>query len=79
MRGRVMALWGVAWMGSTPIGGPVVGWAGQELGARWSLLIGGIPAVVAGLIAYPVLARVDRRRRERHEAAEPAARPPMPA
>jgi MFS family permease len=71
MRGRVMALWGVAWMGSTPVGGPVVGWAGQELGARWSLLIGGIPTVVAGLLAYPVLTRVDRRRRERQTASAP--------
>jgi MFS family permease len=69
MRGRVMALWGVAWMGSTPIGGPVVGWVGQELGARWSLLIGGIPTVVAGLLAYPVLARVDRRRERGAQAA----------
>ena len=36
MRGRVMALWGLAWLGSTPIGGPLVGWIAQEAGARWS-------------------------------------------
>jgi MFS family permease len=65
MRGRVMALWAVAWMGSTPIGGPIVGLAGQELGARWALIIGGIPTLAVGLATLPVLAQVDRRRAER--------------
>jgi MFS family permease len=62
MRGRVMALWGLAWLGSTPIGGSLVGWVGQEYGARWSLLIGGLPTLATGLIAYPILARLDRAR-----------------
>jgi MFS family permease len=62
MRGRVMALWAVAWLGSTPVGGPIVGWVGQEFGARWSLVIGGVPTLLAGIAAYPVLARVERRR-----------------
>ena len=62
MRGRVMALWGVAWLGSTPIGGPIVGWVGQEAGARWSLVVGGLPTLVIGLVALPVLMRIDRRR-----------------
>jgi MFS family permease len=65
MRGRVMALWAVAWQGSTPIGGPLVGLAGQELGARWALIIGGIPTLAVGLATLPVLAQVDRRRAER--------------
>jgi hypothetical protein len=72
MRGRVMALWAVAWLGSTPIGGPIVGWAGEEFGARWSLIIGGVPTLVAGIVTYPILARVDRRRSER-EALEAEA------
>jgi MFS family permease len=62
MRGRVMALWGVAWLGSTPIGGPIVGWVGQEAGARWSLVVGGLPTLVIGLVALPVLIKIDRRR-----------------
>ena len=62
MRGRVMALWGLAWLGSTPIGGPIVGWVGQEAGARWSLVVGGLPTLVIGLVALPVLMRIDRRR-----------------
>jgi MFS family permease len=61
MRGRVMALWALGWLGSTPIGGPLVGWIGQELGARWSLVAGGVPTIVCGLVALPVLIRIDRR------------------
>jgi MFS family permease len=61
MRGRVMALWGLAWLGSTPIGGPIVGWVGQEVGARWSLVIGGGAALACGILALPALTRIDRR------------------
>jgi len=61
MRGRVMALWSVAWLGSTPVGGPIVGWVGQTFGARWSLIIGGVPTVLVGLAAYRSLAAIDRR------------------
>ena len=70
MRGRVMALWALAWQGSTPIGGPIVGWIGQEFGARWSLIVGGGPTLLCGLLALPVMAGIDRRR-----ATAPAAGP----
>jgi MFS family permease len=63
MRGRVMALWALAWQGSTPIGGPLVGWIAQEVGARWSLAAGGIPTLICGLLALPVLTRIDRNSR----------------
>lgn len=61
MRGRVMALWSVAWVGSTPIGGPIVGFVGQHLSARWSWYVGGVPLALAGLIALPYLIRLDER------------------
>jgi MFS family permease len=61
MRGRVMALWFLAWQGSTPIGGPLVGWIAQEAGARWSLVAGGVPTILCGLLALPVLAGIDRK------------------
>ncbi|HMG64350.1 MAG TPA: MFS transporter [Streptosporangiaceae bacterium] len=61
MRGRVMALWAVAWLGSTPIGGPIIGWVGQHAGARWGLVIGGAAALLCGLAALPALSRIDRR------------------
>ncbi len=37
MRGRVMSLWFVAFQGSTPIGGPIVGWVMAQAGARAGL------------------------------------------
>lgn len=49
MRGRVMSLWSMAMLGSTPIGGPIVGAIGEYAGARWGLAIGGLAALVAGL------------------------------
>jgi len=61
MRGRVMALWALAWLGSTPVGGPIVGWVGQDVGARWALVIGSLSALLCGILALPALARIDRR------------------
>ena len=61
MRGRVMALWFLAWQGSTPIGGPLVGWIGQEFDARWALVVGGVPTLICGLLALPALTRIDRK------------------
>jgi MFS family permease len=56
MRGRVMALWAVAFLGTTPIGGPAIGWISQHLGPRWGLATGGLAALVAtALAAYPRL------------------------
>lgn len=48
MRGRVMSLWTVAFLGSTPIGGPIIGWLGEHIGPRWGLGVGGVAAIVAG-------------------------------
>jgi len=74
MRGRVMALWALAWLGSTPIGGPIVGWAGQTVGARWALVIGGLPTLICGILALPALTRIDRRAQA---AGPPAAAGPL--
>ena len=46
-RGRVMALWTVAFFGTTPLGGPVVGSVAEHLGARYGLLLGGLAALTA--------------------------------
>ena len=77
-----MALWGLAWLGSTPVGGSLVGWVGQEFGARWPLIIGGLPTIVVGIATYPVLARVDARRARARQAQEagvgPATSEPEP-
>lgn len=48
MRGRVLALQAMLLLGSTPIGGPVVGWVAEHAGARWAILLGAVAAVAAG-------------------------------
>lgn len=52
MRGRVMSLWSVAFMGSSPIGAPIVGAMGNAFGARASLGIGGAAALVAAAYGW---------------------------
>ena len=42
LRGRVMALYMTIVMGGTPIGSPIIGWVGEHLGARWTLVLGGL-------------------------------------
>ncbi len=50
MRGRVMALWLVAFMGTTPLGGPVAGWVSSTFGARWGLVLGALACFAAAAI-----------------------------
>ena len=57
LRGRVMALFSMALLGSTPIGGPIVGWIGEHSSARVSLLIGGLAAVAAGMYGWVAIRR----------------------
>jgi len=45
MRGRVMALWSIVFLGSTPIGGPVTGLIVRGFGVRWAVAIGGFAAL----------------------------------
>jgi MFS family permease len=55
MRGRVMALWFVAFQGSTPIGGPLVGWIIAAAGARVGLGVGGITCLVVAALGVAAL------------------------
>jgi len=57
LRGRVMAIFSMALIGSTPIGGPLMGWIGETVSARVSLLIGGFAAIVAALYGWWNLTR----------------------
>jgi MFS family permease len=57
MRGRVMALWTVAFLGSTPIGGPIAGWVSQELGGRAGLALGAVACFVAAGLGLLVVRR----------------------
>lgn len=58
-RGRVMALFSVAMMGSTPIGGPIVGWIGEHVSPRAALLAGTAGALMAAAIGW---SQFERRR-----------------
>lgn len=59
MQGRVMALWSVAFLGTTPIGGPIMGAVGEHLGARIALVAGGIAALAAAGLGYAALDRMN--------------------
>jgi MFS family permease len=73
MRGRVMALYFMCFMGGTPVGAPVIGWIAENYGAPWGLILGGAVCVVAGLVAALVLAR------GRDRAEDVATAPGRPA
>jgi MFS family permease len=54
MRGRVLALQAIVFLGSTPIGGPILGFVSQEFGPRAGIALGGVACLVAaafGIIA----------------------------
>jgi MFS family permease len=72
MRGRVMALFTVAFLGSTPIGGPIIGWVSELLGARAGLWVGGVATLA---VTGSAIAGVRRRR----EAPAPALPSPTHA
>jgi MFS family permease len=65
VRGRVMALYMMIFMGGTPIGAPIIGWIGEEYGARWTLIGGGTLTVLGVAVSAAVHLRLDRARRER--------------
>lgn len=55
MRGRVLALYSVVMLGSTPIGGPIMGAVAEHLGARVAIAVGGVAALVTGMAALAYL------------------------
>jgi MFS family permease len=56
MRGRVMGLYMLVFLGGAPIGSPLVGWAAEEFGPRVSLLAGGMISAVATAVIVLMLA-----------------------
>ena len=57
LRGRVMALYLMVFMGGTPIGSPFIGWLGEQFGARWTLIAGGGLTILGVLGAAAVFTR----------------------
>jgi MFS family permease len=71
MRGRVMALYSVVFLGSNPVGGPLMGWISGAAGPRAGLLVGAGAAIVGGLVAHAAFRRMpdvstDERPAARH-------------
>ena len=73
MRGRVMAIYMMVFLGGTPIGAPIIGVLAQAVGPRWSLLGGGSISLIATIVIAYVIAR------RRGLAVRPRARRPYVA
>ena len=65
VRGRVMALYLMIFMGGTPVGAPIIGWIGHEYGARWTLLGGGLMTIVGVVLSAMLYLRLERARHAR--------------
>ncbi len=66
MRGRVMAVYGLVFLGSNPLGGPLLGWLSGQWGARWGLAVSGAVSLAAAVVAAaPAAVRAVARRRRR--------------
>jgi len=51
LRGRVMAIYAVVFLGTTPIGAPIVGWVAERFGARAGFWLGGVAILLAAAAA----------------------------
>lgn len=60
MRGRVMALYMMIFIGGTPLGSPLIGWVGEAFGARWTLVVGGVATVLGTLLCAALFLGVRR-------------------
>jgi len=57
VRGRVMGLYMLVFLGGAPLGSPLVGWAAEQYGPRMSLIAGGLVSALATVVAALLLAR----------------------
>jgi MFS family permease len=73
MRGRVMSLWFVAFQGSTPIGGPVVGLTMAAIGPRAGLGLGALTVLLVALGGLVAMQRVPAARRSARPGAAVSA------
>ncbi|MER6331959.1 MFS transporter [Streptomyces sp. NPDC001034] len=76
LRGRVMALWSVTFLGSTPVGGPVVGVVAQHLGPRAGLGLGAGACLAATVLGFAVLPRISPEHRFIEPGPAPCHPPP---
>jgi MFS family permease len=76
MRGRVMALYSVVFLGSTPIGAPIAGWLAGAEGPRAALVLAGVAALLGGVFLRLTMRR--RRREVRYLELHDRANGPQP-
>ncbi|WP_215522398.1 MFS transporter [Varibaculum prostatecancerukia] len=50
IRGRVLSIYFLFFLGTTPIGAPIIGWVAEHWGPRWSLGVGAIASLLVALI-----------------------------
>jgi MFS family permease len=50
MRGRVMGLYMLVFLGTNPFGAPLIGWLSEHFGPRLTLVVGGVVATVTTLV-----------------------------
>jgi predicted MFS family arabinose efflux permease len=61
MRGRVMSLYLLVFLGSTPIGGPIVGFIAQQLSPRIGFVVGAVASLVGAFFAAGSVLRARHR------------------
>jgi MFS family permease len=57
MRGRVMGLYMLVFLGGNPVGGPLMGWLGEHVHGRAPIVVGGIVSVLVAVTAWVILLR----------------------
>jgi MFS family permease len=72
LRGRVISVYTTVFVGSTPIGGLIIGWIASRYGVDASLLVGGIACIATGGLGLIWLRRINTRRTVR-TAGRPTA------
>lgn len=81
MRGRVLSLYALVFIGGTPFGAPLIGWLGEHVGPRSTLVVGGLASLAVSLAAGWLLVRstgegpLRALRRTRHATATTAPLP----
>lgn len=71
MRGRVMALYMAIFLGGTPIGAPLIGWVGDEYGARWTIGVGSVATALTVVGATMYVMRSEHLRVRYHLRERP--------
>lgn len=79
MRGRVMALWSIVFLGSTPIGAPLIGFVAASFGARTALALGGISTMLVALWAATAVRRLPKPKSATSPDLTMPARPAAPS